>query len=246
MKSSASAEKQRGVGPCFSHACGACARGVFLFLTILLIVGGVLYRIASGRLGLIAQTPVKMAAPLSIFPYELGDWIGEDVSLSESVLHAARNDDFLNRAYKNNKTNEYANVYVAFTARPRTMVGHKPTVCYPAGGWVNDSTEKTSIVSGSGRFIPSLLHRFHRPGPDSGELVVLNFYIVNGELTNDESVFDSVFWRTPNIHGDPARYVAQVQISSVSESSVRVISRDIADLLIALFPGKTDSWEKKS
>ena len=38
--------------------------------------------------------------------------------------------------------------------------------------------------------------------------------------------------------GDPARYVAQVQISSVLENSVRSLARDITDLVLDYLPDK--------
>jgi hypothetical protein len=66
--------------------------------------------------------------------------------------------------------------------------------------------------------------------------VVLNFYIVNGQLTSDERVFSGVGWRTPNIGGDPAHYVTQVQIGSILENSTRVAARDMAELILDFFP----------
>ena len=76
------------------------------------------------------------------------------------------------------------------------------------------------------------------PAPGYEERVVLNFYIVNGQLTNDETSFSGVGWRTPNIEGDPARYVAQVQISSVLENSVRAATEDLTELVLDFFPDK--------
>jgi len=67
-------------------------------------------------------------------------------------------------------------------------------------------------------------------------MLILNFYIVNGQLTDDESVFSGVGWRTPNIAGDPARYVAQVQFSSVLENSARSAVLDFTDLILDYFP----------
>ena len=64
----------------------------------------------------------------------------------------------------------------------------------------------------------------------------LNYYIVNGQLTDDESVFSGLGWRTPNIEGDPARYVAQVQISSLQEMTVRSAAKDFTDLVLGYFP----------
>jgi hypothetical protein len=68
------------------------------------------------------------------------------------------------------------------------------------------------------------------------EIVVLNFYIVNGLLSSSENVFTGVGWRTPNIAGDPARYVAQVQISSVLENAVLGAARDMTEIILDFFP----------
>lgn len=64
----------------------------------------------------------------------------------------------------------------------------------------------------------------------------MNFYIVNGQLTSDESVFSGVGWRAPNIGGDPARYAAQVQISSVVENSIRAVAKDITEPILDFLP----------
>ena len=101
---------------------------------------------------------------------------------------------------------------------------------------MHESSRQTSVISNKGREFPCLLHRFHRPYPETEATVVLNFYIVNGQITSDEGVFSGVGWRTPNINGDPARYVTQVQISSVFENSIRSIARDIAEVILDYFP----------
>ncbi len=203
---------------------------------VLLILAGAGYRVVSARLGILDDTPVYLPVPLSEFPADYLGWEGRDVEMSSTVLKVAGNDDYLNRLYVDKKTGQWANVYVGYTAQPRTMLGHRPQVCYPAGGWVHDGTEETEVYSRSGRKAPALLHRFHRPAPENTEMVVLNYYILNGKFTNDESGFSAVGWRTPNIEGDIARYVAQVQISSVLENSVRIMAHDIADELMGYFP----------
>jgi len=48
--------------------------------------------------------------------------------------------------------------------------------------------------------------------------------------------FSGVGWRTPNIEGNPARYVAQVQISSIIENSIRTAAKDMTDLILEFFP----------
>ena len=68
------------------------------------------------------------------------------------------------------------------------------------------------------------------------ETVVLNFYILNCQVIADENDFSGPLGRRPNIAGDPARYVAQVQISSVLENFVRTIAKDVTDLVLDYLP----------
>jgi hypothetical protein len=77
----------------------------------------------------------------------------------------------------------------------------------------------------------------------------LNFYVLNGQITTEEKDFSGPLGRRPNIGGDPARYVAQVQISSVQESSVRQAAKDMTDLIAVFFPdenGKVKASEYSS
>jgi len=209
---------------------------VWILAVLLLVSSGITYRVLASRLKLVVDTPVELPVPLSAFPKKIGQWIGKDVPIPQNIQSAAGNDAFLNRLFMSSISNDWANVYIAYTAHPRTMLGHRPQICYVAGGWVHDSTERTDETSSAGREFSCLLHRFHRPAPETEGMVVLNFYIVNGQLTSDEKVFSGVGWRTPNIDGNPARYVTQVQISSVFENSVRSAARDIAELVLDYFP----------
>ena len=209
---------------------------VWILAVLLLVSSGITYRVLASRLKLVVDTPVELPVPLSAFPKKIGQWVGKDVQIPQNIQNVAGNDAFLSRLFMSNLSNDWANVYIAYTAHPRTMLGHRPQICYVAGGWVHDSTELTDMTSSAGREFSCLLHRFHRPAPETEEMVVLNYYIVNGRLTSDEKVFSGVGFRTPNIDGDPARYVTQVQISSVVENSVRLAARDIAELVLDFFP----------
>ena len=66
--------------------------------------------------------------------------------------------------------------------------------------------------------------------------MVMNFYVLNGQLICSESGFSGVSWRTPNIAGNPARYVAQIQITSVLENSIRKAASDIVEPILKFFP----------
>ena len=203
---------------------------------LLLVSGGATYRVVASRLKLALGTPVMLPMPLDALPRQIGHWLGENVPIPANIQRVAGNDAFLNRLYTNKVSNQWANVYIAYTAHPRTMLGHRPQVCYVAAGWVHDRTEESTLTSGSGRDIPCVVHHFHRYAADREETAVLSFYVVNGQLTCDERVFSGVGWRTPNISGDPAYYVAQVQISSVLENSIRAAAEDIVQPVLDLLP----------
>jgi len=148
-------------------------------------------------------------------------------------------DDFISRRYVNSRTNAWADVYIVYcSSRPGGILGHRPRVCYLGHGWVHDSTEPSQFISRAGRQIACLIHRFHKPAPTYDQTVVLNFYVLNGQITTDESDFSSPFGRRPNIAGDPARYVAQVQISSVLENSIRAAAKEMTGLILDYLPDK--------
>ena len=211
---------------------------VWALACLLLVVSGMVYRFLAHHLNLVVDTPISLPVSLSTFPTRIGEWSGRDVPIPEYIKGVAGNDDSINRLYVNSSNNEWINVYIAYTARPRTMLGHRPEICYVAGGWIHDYKEQVDITYGASKKVPCLLHRFHVPTPRYEERIVLNFYIVNGQITTDESVFSTPWWRTPNIAGNPARYVAQVQISSVLESSIRTAAGEMVEPILDLLPDK--------
>ena len=209
---------------------------VLLLVIILLVSAGAAYRVLASRLELLASVSIDLPVPLSAFPMEIGDWQGKDVPIPENIQRVAGNDDFLNRVYVNKSTNQWANIYVAYSARPRNMLGHRPDVCYVGGGWVHDGTDPSNFVSAGGRGINCLIHRFHMPAPRSDSVVVLNYYILNGQIKADDRGFSGISVRSPNVDGDRAMYVTQVQISSTLENSTRALACDVADMIMEYFP----------
>jgi hypothetical protein len=146
-------------------------------------------------------------------------------------------DDYFSRRYINNEKRAYADVYVVYcTTRPASIIGHKPQVCYVNSGWIRDITEKKSFTSRSGEELPCLIHRFHRPAGNYAEVVILNFYVVNGRVLTDENEFSGLMGRRPNIGGKEAQYVSQIQISSTYESHVLEAAHDMVDMLLEWLP----------
>jgi len=209
-------------------------RPYVVVVVVLLLLGGV-YRIAMARIRPMMTRRIELPVPLSTFPVEIGLWTGEDRPLTPEVEQVAGNDDYLSRVYTNGVTGESARIYVAYSARPRTMLGHQPDVCYVGGGWAHDETRPDEVRLADGQVIPCLIHRFHK---DEWSTVVLNYYVLNGVTTNDEGRFAGVGWRRPNIASDPAWYVAQVQVSGASEATVRKLATITAPLVLRHLPDR--------
>jgi len=223
-----------------THTAGRTFASLVWILAVLLLVSaGITYRAFASRLKFIYSTPIRLPVPLSAFPMKINNWVGTDLSIRSTTReYMEKNfaDDFLSRRYINS-TNAWVDVYVVYcSSRPGGIVGHQPRICYPASGWIHDGTEPSQFFSRAGRQIPCLIHRFHKPAPTYEQTIVASFYILNGQITSDESDFSGPLGRRPNIAGDPARYVAQVQISSVLENSIRTAAKDITDLILDFLP----------
>lgn len=202
---------------------------------VFLLCSGWLYRQSAAHLNALSRVKVMPNIPLSRFPYQIDSWQGVDYPISETVLKVAANDDYLSRVYSDASRRVQASLYVAYTAEPRRMLGHRPQVCYVASGWIHDRTDEQVFGTVSGKKIPCLIHQFHKTGLDYQNIYVLNYYVVNGELTSDYKQFSGLRWRRPKLTNGRPDYVAQIQISSVSEAAVRDLAGDISDEILRHF-----------
>ena len=124
------------------------------------------------------------------------------------------------------------------------MTGHRPDICYVAGGWVLDRVQSYDYLTLLGKPMASLVHQFHNPRPENTGQYVLNYYILNGQVVAHEKGFSGLSWRRPSISGQLAHYVAQVQISSQSEHDVQVAAKDLSDLVLKCLSADNKEFHK--
>jgi hypothetical protein len=207
---------------------------------VLLVVAGIVYRVMASSLQSAIRRPIQLPIPLSAVPLEDNGWSGQDSpisTLTKEYMESHFADDYIHRRYTHAAQGLGVDIFVVYcSSRPRGILGHKPRVCYPGNGWIWDRTDRTQIVSRSGRRIDCLMHEFHKPVPAYQHVYVLNFYVLNGQITLRESDFSGFLDRLPNLAGNPARYVAQIQISSMMEQAARVAAADFVDTILALLP----------
>ena len=227
----------------------SCKTGVSVWLAgplivVLLLVAGVVYRVAASGLQRIRDNPIALPVPLLAIPTEISPWTGREMPLpstTEEYMRTNFADDYVSRRYTNTVEGAWADVYVVYCSTyPSGLLGHKPDVCFPAHGWIRERETPTEIeiITRSGQPVKCLSHQFHRPPPAYGQVSVLSFYVLNGEITLRERDFSGFWDRTPNISGNRARYVAQVQISSAFESSARAAARDLVDTILTFLPDR--------
>lgn len=213
---------------------------VWILAVLLLVSAGIAYRIPASHLKVLTSKPITLPVPLSDFPKHIGNWVGSDLpipAITREYMEKNFADDFFSRRYINSATKTWADVYVVYcSSQPGAIRGHRPRVCYAGHGWVHDSTEASQFVSQAGREIDCSIHKFHKGGLARDEKVVLSFYISNGRIAANESGFLGLFSRRPNISRNPGRYIAQVQISSVLESSVIEAAKRMAEVVLDFLP----------
>lgn len=170
------------------------------------LLGGVGYRRYSGILNRADQRVVFAENTLrQSIPATIERWKGEELSMDEYVVRAADVDDYLLRVYERDRTR--LTLYIAAGVRARDLMPHRPEVCYPTHGWTVQSSQSVEIAS-SGQAISARLFEFTPSNLAGDGILVLNYYIVDGETCPDVSLL-----RSKAQQGQTAlRYMAQVQV----------------------------------
>ncbi len=199
-----------------------------------------------------SSTPAVLDQPLSALPLRIGSWEGIEVPLDQRILEVAGTDDYVNRHYVDQGSGQVVDLYLAYVSRPAKMLGHRPRVCYPAHGWTHIATKSDHVVLANGKELDCLIHHFTRGRLDTDNLVVLNYYVLQGRHTTEWTDFWGPQWRRPNLSRDASFYVAQAQFASEvtvpplykqAEEAVKRFAAEVIPHVNALLP-LTDEPER--
>ena len=129
---------------------------------------------------------VPLSRPLKEIPQRMGAWsaIREGVTEQE-VLDLLRADDILDRTYGSTRSQQTANLFMAFYKSQRAGVSpHSPKVCLPGSGWLPTTSSHIDIAI-PGRPAPININRYE---VSRGELksVVFYWYQTNRRVVADE------------------------------------------------------------
>lgn len=146
---------------------------------------------------------------LATFPMEIGMWTGQEVPLDEAIIEATDTDARISRSYSRNNGLESVSLYVAFGQRSRDLMPHRPEVCYIGAGWTQAANQSDELQLEDGTKLPCTIMQFTRGALGQSKVMILDYYIVDGEFSRDVSLLRSKIWR-----GSGAiKYTAQIQIS---------------------------------
>ena len=197
--------------------------------SLLILISGVSYRVLAARLESPVNTLTIPPAALERFPLRIGDWSGEDIPLDQTVVRATDTDALINRRYSRQNGLESVSLYVAYGVRARELLVHRPEVCYPGSGWTRTSRQSMELSLTDGVQLPCRILEFSRGTLNTAKVIVLNYYIVDGQYCGDVSLLRSKAWRGSGT----VRYSVQVQIvasvtnNMIAGSAARMV-RDFA------------------
>ena len=211
--------------PKSNHKPVIIAAGAASFLMLILGLG---YRVLAARLAApVDSTPISLDV-LQQFPMQIGSWAGQEVPLDEAIVEATDTDAHINRRYTRHGGLKSVSLYVASGVRARDLMTHRPEVCYTGNGWTLMDRRALELPLSDGKTLPCNVLQFSRGALNAQKVMVLDYYLVDGQYCRDVSLLRSKAWRGSGT----VEYVAEVQIVT---SIVATQTADSAQTIISDF-----------
>jgi hypothetical protein len=186
--------------------------GMIVALAVL-VFAGVGHRLLARRIDSLLSEYLQPKQPLAALPFQLASWTGRDIPLDEQTRRMAGDDDFLNREYVDAITGRSVSLCVGYIGRPRSRLGHRPDVCYPAHGYRQVSCQTVEIRIGQKEPVPALLYRYTSQILGNPSEIVLATYVINGHWVTDTALAGDYNTRGPALFARQVAFVARVQLS---------------------------------
>lgn len=214
----------------------------------MLLAAGARYRALAGELGRGGQAALVRTEDLARVPMSIGAWRGRDEPIDKNIAAYTDADALLCRVYT--RGGQTVVLYVAGGVRARDMMPHRPGVCYPSHGWMQEAERPIRVTLADGSVLPCQVFMFGKGGLSTRTVKVLNYYIIDGQYGADVSAL-----RKKAMPGSShLRYLAQVQLScTVAGGSARdgqeLLEEFIAQagpLVLGVMPGQSPSTPSAS
>ena len=197
----------------------------------LIFISSAAYHFLASRLEAPVNTTPLSPAALERLPLQFESWKGKDVPLDEEIVRATDTDAHVNRVYSRHNSLENISLYIAYGVSVRDLMPHRPEVCYDGAGWTLTDERSMELPLSNGMELPCRALQFSRGMLNTKKIVLLNYYIVDGQYSRDVEGF-----RFKAVLGfGTVRHVAQVQIVASTtvnlnaDSAVRLVSEFAAE-----------------
>ncbi len=199
--------------------------------SVLVLVLGLSHRFLNAwlRLPMVANA---LIAPdlLGRLPTRIGEWTGEEVPLDETLVRNADIGVYINRRYSHAGGSQSVLLYVTCGNNARQVTNHRPDICYVAAGMPLIERRSLELSLHDGTKLPCSIFAFFRRGLDGERVMVVDYFLVDGQYCDDFRTVLMDAKRHPTTH----RYVAQVQVVAAAEilsveSAMRLVSTFAVD-----------------
>ncbi len=200
-----------------------------LATSILMLASGLSYRVLATQMRTpLSSTPIAPGA-LERLPLEIGGWVGQNVPLDEAIIRRTDADALVTRRYSRGDDSKSVELYVACGTRVNELMQHQPDVCYTGAGWRLADYRLVELRINDQVKLPCGIFQFHRTDLTTARIVVLDYFIADGQHYGSISLLRSRVWR---VFGS-VDYVAQVQIAASCETlSVESATRAVCDFAV--------------
>jgi EpsI family protein len=200
-----------------------------LTANILMFVFGATNRALTNRLANSQSvTPIPSDA-MNGLPLQIGDWTGQDEPLDEAIIEATDTDAHISRLYRRHAL-ESVWLYIAAGRRTRDLMPHRPEVCYTGAGWTRVSSKSKELILDDKTLLSCSIFQFSRGTLNTQNVIILDYYIVDGQFSRDVSLLRSKIWQG---YGT-VNYSAQIEIvaSVTTEQSAETAEKLVSEFAL--------------
>lgn len=179
-------------------------------VSVLIITHSVVLRGLAARLAAPADKSAIDPNVLQTLPMQIGDWAGKELPLDDTVRMKIGAEGYVNRRYvrRSGLGPGAVSFYLSYGVKARSMMPHRPEICYISSGWALQEQHLLELPLGDGTILPCNAMEFSRGYISPERIVVLHHYIVDGQYCPDVSLLRSSAWRGSRMFS----YVAQIQV----------------------------------
>lgn len=172
----------------------------------LMLLFGLGYRAVQAKMAAPVNTTPVSQDSLDRLPLEIGGWTGRDTPVDANIIEATDTDAHVSRQYVSNTGFGAVSLWIASGVRARDLMPHRPEVCYVGSGYTLVKREAPDLPLDDGGVLPCNAMQFSRGVLSSNRVLVLYYYLVDGQYCRDVSE-----WRY-KLPWTRIGYIAQVQI----------------------------------